>query len=296
VPISSIAPILSVTVLLNRRGRPCLRFSCRRGNLSRLHVGRFLTSGWRQSSFWRRCGTLFRGRDFPSLFRSRIRDFRPIRFAINARRLASGWRSRLRTGLRRFRRALFRLDSLRLSVLFRRSRGGLLVIALLLSSRGRRRCHIRAGSLFNLAVPLWRLRGNLLVIALLDITLLFVIPLLFPTGRGRRFAARLFRRTLVGALCVAAPHVFGTGRFADYVTNRSRRYVSASGPSNGVDARAFVRENGPLSSIKIDCFAIEVIDDTGAVDNSRVVHNKITPAMEVIAEMVDIAERKERGR
>jgi len=65
---------------------------------------------------------------------------------------------------------------------------------------------------------------------------------------------------------------------------------------DGFYTRPTIGKNGSLMSVKIHRLTIKTFNHLGAIDYRRVVHDKITPAAEMIIEAMHIAEREERRR
>jgi hypothetical protein len=159
---------------------------------------------------------------------------------------------------------------------------------------------------FAITVLLFRslIGGRSLVPPLLAVRLvLLIIALLVTTGGWHRLAPRLIRRTLlflpqvaaIIAVAIAIPsHVFRLARFADDFVHGARSEILAGGASDRLDARAAISENGSLMATEINRLPVKVINHASAVDDRRVIHHEIAPAVKMFPETMHIAEREER--
>jgi hypothetical protein len=107
------------------------------------------------------------------------------------------------------------------------------------------------------------------------------------------FALWLLSLDFARPLTFVSAHIFRTMLLLDYVSDRTRREFLAGGALNRVNARAAVREDRPLAAVKINGLTLKILNYASAIDNRRVVHDEITPAAEVIMEMVDVAKYEE---
>lgn len=121
--------------------------------------------------------------------------------------------------------------------------------------------------------------------------LLLIISLLFASCRGRSFVALL----LDISLSFIAADILGMMGLHENVPHRARRKCFPRRVLNAVDRRTAIRENSPLMSVNIYRPAVEVLDDVRAIDDGRVVYNKIVSAPEMVVEIVDATEYKKRG-
>jgi hypothetical protein len=293
---------------LFRRGRlrNLLRLPYYRSCLAVLRLSRadIIATGRRQRSLrrsFRRCGRTLRC-GLSALRRSRCGRFLFALFAINALLLSSGRCRRFRAPLRRLRSSQILLALLLLNLLLLPLPIALLLLNLLLFSLA-----ITILLLFSFAITILNLLlfslllrrlidRRSLVPALLTIIGLLIIALLLPASRSRRLAT-LFRRALflplVAPLIILTPNIFRTLRFADDFANRSRGNIAAGGTSNRLHTRPAIGKDRVLAAAKINCLAVEVLNHPCPIYNPGVVHNKITPIVEVIVKTMHIAEREE---